>query len=145
MGLMDFEKSRDLVKFGKFLVNHLDIPVQGDDLDWFFILDQYQQSEMPTIPGLMYMNWVISKYFDQDPQEVRYSKSQRDELARPRRIAQYLAIKKFGYKSSQVQKFYEKKAHATILYNAKTVENEMKTDKLLASDVNKFSSIPIKE
>jgi hypothetical protein len=138
MALLDFEKTRDLVKFGKFLINHFEIPVGDDDPDWFYIIDQYQRLQTPTVPGLLYLNWVVSRYFDQDPLEVRFSKSQRDELAKPRRICQYFAIKKFDYKSSQVQKFYEKKAHATILYNAKTVEGEMQTNKLLASDISKL-------
>jgi hypothetical protein len=138
MALLDFDKTRELVKFGKFLITHFQIPIDGDGPDWFYIIDQFQRMETPSVPGLMYLNWVVSRYFDQDPLEVRFSKSQRDELAKPRRICQYFAIKKFDYKASQVKKFYEKKSHATILYNAKTVEGELQTNKLLASEINKL-------
>jgi len=138
MGLMDFERARELVKFGKFLITHLDIPTNSEDLDWFFLLDHYERSNTPTTPGLTYLNWVVSRYFDQDPQEVRYSKSQKDELAKPRRIVQFLALKKFNYKANEIKRFYEKKSHGTISHNANSVEGEMETNKVFASEVNKL-------
>ena len=133
---MDFETSKRLVKFGEFLVTYLGSTINNDDLDWSYILDQYQEGKIPRAPGLMYLNWVVSWYYDQEPLEVRYNKRKIEELAKPRRVAQYLALKKFGYKLKDIQEFYGKKAHATIISNAATVENEIETNKVLENDVN---------
>jgi pyoverdine/dityrosine biosynthesis protein Dit1 len=133
MELMDFDKSKSLVEFGKFLVTHL--KSTEDNLDWSYILDQYLEGQIPKAPGLMYINWVVSWYYDQDPVEVRHNKKRIKELAKPRRIVQYLALKKFGYKLKDIQEFYQKKAHATVISNAATVENEMETNKALKNDI----------
>ena len=138
MAITDFEEMEQLVKFGKFLMAHLSVPLVPEKVDWNYILSEYTKTVMTTIPGLMYTNWVIATYYNQDPAEVRFSKRRKQELTRPRRVAQYIMLRVFGYRPTEVKRFYEMKQHGTISSNANTVENEMQTSKILRQDVEKL-------
>lgn len=129
-----------LKHFGKFLLNHLNIAINTEVLEWEKIELQYEnfkrgqeveiqkQSVEVNRPGLLYINWVVATYFGEDAYDVRtFTRTRKREKVQARQIAHHIAVKKFMYTYQKVGDFYDKD-HATVIHSCKTVNNLLDTD-----------------
>lgn len=135
-----------LSNFGKFLLRYLNVVINIDEINWDEVSDAYEEYLKNQIieirrkdtnisrPGLLYINWVISKYYDVDPWLVREGKSRKRELTKPRQVGHYIAVSVFKYTLQATGEFYHKN-HSTILHSKKTVENEMEIDKKYKEEI----------
>ena len=139
-------KNLELRNFGEFLLRYLNVAVDVNEIRWVDVstaYDKYQTSNILDVqeksidlfrPGLVYINWVISKYYNVDPVKVRRGKSRKRELTKPRQVAHYIAVVFFNFTLQSVGNFYHKD-HATILYSKKTVQNEIDTNREYKTEI----------
>jgi hypothetical protein len=127
-------------KFGKYLLFHLGVDIDPDELDWLYIIKGFLKQTISIQPGLMYINWVVCHHFEVDPLEVRYSRSKKREYAYPKHIATYLADRVFNIAQEKIRDFYEYKNRSSIPNANTNVENLMKTNKKFKSDVEHITN-----
>jgi len=131
----------NFAKYGEFLLKHLNVAINMNEIDWSEILAAYEKyledeiierKEQEAIdlfrPGLLYINWIISTHYKVDPVVVREGKCRKRELTKARQIGHYAAVVLFRYTLQTVGDFYGKD-HATILHSRRTVQNEIDTNK----------------
>lgn len=112
-------KLRDnrLVAFGQHLLKHLDLEYSFTDEEWDFIMTDFDYDSKGTVPGLMYLNWVVAHHYNREPLNVRYRKTGRkgeDVLAR--QVAFYVAASQYNYGPSEIAEFYGDLNHASVIH-----------------------------
>ena len=123
------------VKFGKFLLQYLEISKNLTGKNWLNLVELFHGVYLGNRPGLMYINWVICQEFKQDPITVRYNKNKKSNLVLPRQVSMYLAYEYFKYTRKELCDFYEFKQLSSVS-NAKTaVINLLSYDKKFNSTI----------
>jgi len=126
--------------YGEFLLRFLNVAINVNEINWREVEEAYEKYQQDKLleakekpidlfrPGLVYINWVISNYFNADPWLVREGKSRKRELTKPRQIGHYIAVTLYKFTLQQTGTFYNKD-HATVLHSRRTVQNEIDTNK----------------
>jgi hypothetical protein len=106
--------------------------VDLDSIDWDekinYYLNNHNYGLDRSIPGLMYINWVVSKEFDFDPIEVR-SNTRVRRVTKVKHTAMYLAVTLFKYEYSALMDFYNINNHASIVNALEVARNYLFTEK----------------
>lgn len=128
------------IQFAEFAITYLKLPIDTSKIIWddciraykAYNQSQMEEAELQKVvekrPGLIYLNWFVSKHFKFDPYVVRKGEFKLQEITKVRQISQYIATVIFQYDPKTVGEFYGKN-RTTILHSIKTVENEMATNK----------------
>ena len=130
-----------LKEFGRFLLKHLNVIINIEQLDWDIIYSHYEkfkedkkiyeQPEQVRVrrPGLMYINWFVANYFGFDSLLVQTLKTRKREITKARQVGHYISVKIFKYTQEEVTEFYDyMKQRSTIHHSIKAVENDMETN-----------------
>jgi len=135
-----------LTGFGEFVLRFLNVAIDVNEIKWDDVLKAYHKYRRDHImnenekridlfrPGLVYINWVVSKYYDVDPSIMRGGESRKRISTKPRQVAHYIAVAIFKFTYQSVADFYNKD-HTTILHSVKTVRNEIDTNKNYRSEI----------
>lgn len=125
-----------LHRFGKYLVTRLQnqgVTMTITDEDLHTIITAYNSRIEgrinKSVPGLMYINWVVARYFNLEPHEVRDKKTRKAEYIKVKHLAMYLAVTLYGYEYTQVLDFYNLVNHATVVHALENIDDYMETDK----------------
>ncbi len=132
--------------FGEFLLQYLNVSISVDNINWIEVSDAYDKYQRTNIidakektidlfkPGLVYINWVVSKYYNVHPIHMRRAKSRKREFTKPRQVAHYIAVVFFNFTLQSVGDFYHRD-HSTILHSKKTVQNEIDFNKAYKTEI----------
>ena len=132
--------------FGEFTLRFLNVAIDVNEIKWnevLFAYHNYRKDHTMKInekkvdlfrPGLIYINWVVSKFYDVNPLEVREGNSRKRTLTKPRQVAHYISQSLFKYTYGSIGEFYNKD-HSTIMHSVKTVENEISTNKAFKIEI----------
>ena len=133
---MTTNNPHELVAFAKNVLVYLEAPVNPDNIDWEFLLKQFNFRKQKSTPGLMFINWIVCKYYEVDEISVRYNlKGRKGEERKARQVVFYIATRFFDYGPSEVAGFYYRNnknmTHSNVLQGANKVETEINiNDKL---------------
>ena len=127
-------------RFGKYLLSHLGIVENPDDLDWGYIVKEYQKLSIKIKPGLMYINWLVATHFSQDPFEVRTNKVRKPELITPKHTVMYLAATLYNYTQYDLRDFYGLSERSTISSALTKIEGWLMSDKFFKADFEQITN-----
>lgn len=121
-----------LEKFGRNLLKNVS-EIDPDTVNWKSEVDEFIRHWSYDIiaynrPGLMYLNWVVSKEFGYDAYLVRSNTKVR-RITKVKHTAMYLAATLFKYKYDELQEFYNIRNHASIVNAMNVARNYLFTDK----------------
>ena len=114
----------ELMKFGKFLLRELKIPSKRD---WEEIIRKYHMEHLRVRRGVHSINQHISWFFDQDPLEVKKSKSRKENLILAKHVTMYFAITMYELKVKELADFYDC-GTANVSSSCRKVSNRIDTD-----------------
>lgn len=135
-------KNNGYERFGKYLLSHLGIVENPDDLDWDFIIRGYSDIIKQTKPGLMYINWVVCNHFGMDAFEIRSIKTNKRTHTMPKHVAMYLATTLFNYTQDELRDFYyHVRNRSSVAHALSKVEGWMQSDKYFKEDVEHITNI----
>ena len=126
-------------RFGKYLLSHLGIVDNPDDLDWRYIVNEYKKITVKTKPGLMYINWLVATHFGLEPNDVRIIKKQ-PVYTTPKYIVMYLATSLYKYTQFELRDFYTVKNHSSVSIAITRVEGWLDTDKYFKVDIEQITN-----
>lgn len=132
--------TNELVAFAKQVLIYLEAPVNEDQIDWDFLLDQFRLKSKRTTPGLMFLNWSVCKYYNVDSTSVRYNlKGRKGSERKARQIVFYIASKYYDYGPSEIAGFYyvnnRNMNHGTVIHGRKAIEQEIDLNKTLRREI----------
>ena len=124
-------------RFGRHIVKSImedySFSIDIDSIDWDGKIKRYLKYQnhglSRSVPGLMYINWVVSKEFDQDPYIVRTVRTRHRKYIYPKHATMYLAVTLYRYEYEPLLEFYDMKNHATIVSALDNVRDLMFSDK----------------
>lgn len=137
------------ISFGKYVLTRIGANV-NTELDWNELykaheedlMGQFRKKNKSLIPSIDDVNFIVSKYFDANPEDIRRLKTRRREILGPRQIAQYISEHVLRYNLQAVADYYlNGMHHATIINSRKSVNNMCDTDTVYKSHVNKLIEI----
>lgn len=127
-------------RFGKYLLAHLGIIENPDDMDWDYIVSEYNKLSIKTKPGLMYINWLVATHFDQDPYEVRTNKMRKPDLITPKHTVMYLATTLYNYTQYDLRDFYGLNERSTISSALRKIEGWLTSDKYFKAEFEQITN-----
>lgn len=140
-------ESNMLIEYGKFILKELGIETQ-EDFDWNNLIMKYEKlkfqenyNSTKSRPGLMYINWVVARFYNLDSLIVKDTNTKKRQLVKARQVGQYISNVIYKYTTIEIAEFYNKKNHSTIIFSRKSVENEMETNKEFKAEVEEILSI----
>lgn len=126
--------------FGRFLLSHLQFNINPDDIDWTYICNQFDLKNKLSIPGLMYINWIVCDHFQMDPYEVRTKKTRKREYIIPKHTVIYLATMLYRYTQEKIVEFYNLKDRSSVSNSNIKIQGLIDTDKFFREDVNRIKN-----
>lgn len=129
-------KETDRIKFAKFVLTY--IGLNPDNYMLHKMERLYKDSISTTVPGILYINWMVATYYNIDPVILRERKTRKREFVKPRHIAEYIAHVIYNHTCYSVRDFYYITNHSTVLSNCKTVQNLMDTDKKIKEEIDEI-------
>lgn len=126
-------------RFGKYLLSHLGVINNPDDLDWRYIVGEYKKITVKTKPGLMYINWLVATHLGVEANDVRTIKRQ-PTYTTPKYIVMYLATSLYRYTQVELRDFYTIKDRSSVSTAITRVEGWMDTDKHFKTDIEQLTN-----
>jgi len=126
-------------RFGVYLLSHLGVIDNPDDLDWRYIVSEYKKLTLKTKPGLMYINWLVAIHFGLDAHDVRTIK-RKPTYTTPKHIAMYLATSLYRYTQIELRDFYDLKDRSSVPSAINKVEGWTQSDKYFREDIEQLTN-----
>ena len=127
-------------RFGKYLLSHLGVIENPNDIDWDYIVKEYNKLSVKTKPGLMYINWLVATHFDEDPHEVRTNKVRKPNLITPKHTVMYLATTLYNYTQYDLRDFYGLNERSTISGALRKIEGWLISDKYFKTEFEQITN-----
>jgi len=97
----------DLIEFAKFSIEMYGLKIpENHPLTWNHVLKDYKREHYISQPGMIYLNYTIAEFFNQDPMEIReLPRFPAHTEAYCRRIAMYF-MSTYNHKVTAIAVFY---------------------------------------
>ena len=128
------------VKFGKFLLHHLKLVENPDELDWLTIVNRFSRLNSTKQAGLMYITWIVCKEFNQKLTDVRYIKTKKSKLVIPKHVSMYLAERLFNHSQKDIANFFGYKNRSSVSNANVSVEKALFSDKYFKVKLEKITN-----
>lgn len=136
------------ISFGKFLLTKFNVTTDAEP-NWSELFEahkrelarEYAEKVKGLIPSIDDINFVTSRYFGVDPEEVKMSKTRRRIILGPRQVAHYISRILLRHRLQKIADYYHGINHASIINSTRTVKNLYDTDDNYKHNVDKLIEI----